>query len=187
MNIHDDAAHGDLEAVKALLKDNPDLVFSKDNHGQTPLFVAVSSGRKAMAELLLANKADVNAKKTNAVIQRQLTATDGNSADGTMAVAFLPSHDDGWTPLHKAVDMGDKNVAGLLLANKADVNVKDSKGWTPLHGAAEKGFRDMVELLLANKADVNAKTNKGSVPLRFAALYGRKDVAELLRQHGGHE
>ena len=29
--IHDAAKAGDLEKVKALLKDNPDLVFSKDN------------------------------------------------------------------------------------------------------------------------------------------------------------
>ena len=35
--IHDAAKDGDLEKVKALLKDNPDLVFSKDNDGATPL------------------------------------------------------------------------------------------------------------------------------------------------------
>ena len=31
--IHDAAKDGDLEKVKALLKDNPDLVNSKDNNG----------------------------------------------------------------------------------------------------------------------------------------------------------
>ena len=41
--IHDAAAAGDLERVKALLKDNPDLVFSKDSGGQTPLHGAAFS------------------------------------------------------------------------------------------------------------------------------------------------
>ena len=35
--IHDAAQSGDLEKVKALLKANPDLVFSKDTNGWPPL------------------------------------------------------------------------------------------------------------------------------------------------------
>ena len=44
--IHDAAEAGDLATVKALLKDNPDLVFSKDdsNSGGTPLHIAAFQG-----------------------------------------------------------------------------------------------------------------------------------------------
>ena len=35
--IHEAARDGDLENVKALLKHYPDLVFSKDTYGLTPL------------------------------------------------------------------------------------------------------------------------------------------------------
>ena len=60
--IHDAAKTGDLAKVQALLKDNHDLVFSKDNNGGTPLHWAALNGHKDVAELLLANRADVNAK-----------------------------------------------------------------------------------------------------------------------------
>ena len=105
--IHVAAKLGDLEKVKALLKGNPDLVFSKDNYGNTPLHEAASNCKKDVAELLLANKADVNAK-----------------------------NNVGMTPLHEAAVHGCADVAELLLANGAEVNPKitggNLVGFTPL-------------------------------------------------------
>ena len=46
------AQRGDLEKVKALLKDNPDLVSSKDTNGWMPLHAAAIDGHKDVAELL---------------------------------------------------------------------------------------------------------------------------------------
>jgi ankyrin repeat protein len=60
--IHDAARDCDLGQVKALLKAYPNLVFSKDDDGNTPLYWAVGTGHKDVPVLLLANKADVNAK-----------------------------------------------------------------------------------------------------------------------------
>jgi hypothetical protein len=51
--IHDAARVGDLAKVQSLLKENPDLVFSKDNNGNTPLDYAVWLDHKDIAELLL--------------------------------------------------------------------------------------------------------------------------------------
>jgi ankyrin repeat protein len=54
--IHDAAKNGDLEKAKVPIKANPDLVFSKDTFGTTPLHFAAASGHKDVAELLLADK-----------------------------------------------------------------------------------------------------------------------------------
>jgi ankyrin repeat protein len=59
--IHYAVCDGDLPKVRALLKSNPDLVFAKDI-GMTPLHVAAFTGHKEIAELLVANRADVNAR-----------------------------------------------------------------------------------------------------------------------------
>ena len=83
----DAARNGDFGRVKALLKDNPDSLFRKDNIGVTALHSAAEKGRKDVAELLLADKAEVNAKNKY-----------------------------GSTPLHWAAFGGHKDVAELLLA-----------------------------------------------------------------------
>jgi hypothetical protein len=181
--IHDAASSGDLAKVKALLKDNPELVSGKDSNGWTPLHLATMIGNKDMAKLLLANKAEVNAKNNS-----------------------------GATPLHWAALRGDKDMAELLLANKAEVNVRDEFGATPLHLAAQQGktavrmrlssgtgasakgsysalnalmapdYKDVVQLLLARGADIIARDGNDMTPSYYAATFDRKEVAELLRQ-----
>src|ERR1700733_14680412 len=57
--FNDAVKGGYLNLVKDLLKENPNLVFSKDDDlGDCPLHMAVMQGDKNMVELLLANRAD---------------------------------------------------------------------------------------------------------------------------------
>jgi ankyrin repeat protein len=120
--IHDVVQHGDLQAIKLLLDGNPDLIFSKDSLGLTPLHVAALTGRRDVVQLLLANKADVNARDK-----------------------------DGYTPLHWAADRGHKDLVKLLLVNRADINARLMDGETPLHCAVRavrrQGYIEVVELL----------------------------------------
>jgi cytohesin len=75
----------------------------------------------------------------------------------------------------------NKDVAELLLANRADLNHRDGFfQQTPLFSAAANGRKDVVELLLAKGANANDKGNFGSTVLHLAAINGHKDVAKLL-------
>ena len=106
--IHDAARDGYLLNVKALLKDNPSLVFSKDDLGNTPLHWATNTGHRDVAEFLISSKAPIDGRNLKDM-----------------------------TPLHYAALDGHKNVVEPLLANKAEVNARCTGGFTPLHLAAD--------------------------------------------------
>jgi hypothetical protein len=187
--IHDAAKSGDLEKVKTLLKDNPELVSHIDEDGEMPLHLAAQNGHKDMVELLLANNANVNANSKNnwtplqeAVIRRHKDVAEflvSNQANLNARIVF------GYTLLHMLVVRNIKDMVAFVLAKGADVNAKDDQGNTPLHKASSMGYKDLVELLVANRADVNVRNNEDATPLRQAIENGRNDVAELLSQHGG--
>ncbi len=153
--IFDVAACGDLEKVKALLKSNRNLVFSKEpNTSDTLLHIAALNGHIDVAKLLLSLKAKVNARG-----------------------------DGGWTPLHSAAHGGNSDVAKLLLDQKAGVNPKDNNGRTPLHVTTAANKVAMARLLLSHHADVKAETDEGKTPLYLAVEFGRKEITLLLIKH----
>ena len=68
---------------------------------------------------------------------------------------------------------GDTKAVEALLAEGADVNVKDGIGFTALFGAARSGHTETVKLLLAKGADPNVKLpTSGTTALMYAALNG---------------
>lgn len=178
--LHYAAAGGSRELAELLLANHAD-VNPTDNDGWTPLHIAVLNDRKDVAELLLANHANVNAPKAPkaAVLPTGVPMTMADVLIATMEAKV----DEGATPLHVAVRKSYKDMVELLLANKADVNAKETDGETPLH-AASRGNKDVVELLLAHNADINAKDSGGNTPLHMTAKEDHKEVAELLLGHG---
>jgi ankyrin repeat protein len=183
---------GDLKMVQALLKENPNLVYSKDTNGCTPLCLAISAGKRKVAEFLLAKGSNVNAQDKSGNTPLILAAYDGAKDLVELLLAneanINATNNGGLTALHFAVYTHHINVVELLLAKDANVNAKDSiTGATPLHYAALDDYVDEAKLLLANHADIDAKNSKGETPLKLAVSFDNKGMAEFLRGHGGHE
>jgi len=169
------------------LNDNPfaglyrfDVLRDVNTGGITALHHAVERGHK-VAELLIANGVDVNAKD-----------------------------EDGNTPLHYAVRLGRsrKDIIKLLIENGVDINAKNNDGQTPVDVALSRNRNEFVELLIEEGADVsldvaarfgvltkvksliekgtdiNEKDVSGKAALHYAVEYGNKDVVEWLIDNG---
>jgi ankyrin repeat protein len=191
--IHEAVKKNDVAKVKNLIKNNPDLLLSKDEDGFTPLHLAAANGYKEMTEFLLASKADVNAKDNSGStpLHQAATAEAQNADVLEMLIArkadVNATDTNGLTPLHYAALADRAKSVKVLLGHGAHADVKDKvEGNTPLIIAAGEGYKDVVEVLLANGADVNDADKMGT-PLAWALHTGHTDVADLIRQHGGHE
>ena len=87
-------------------------------------------------------------------------------------------------PLVAAVQQGQKESAGALLAVGADVNSPGLDASTPLHVSVIKGFKDCVTLLLHHGANPNAVDVFGWTPVHHAARYGDLHMLDLLASFG---
>ncbi|KAI0444158.1 hypothetical protein F4803DRAFT_561045 [Xylaria telfairii] len=117
------------------------LYAQKRNHKPvvqllTPLHYAIFGGEKEIVQLLLQNKANIEA--TNKF---------------------------GKTPLHYAVSRGEKEIVQLLLQNKASVEVTDKVGKTPLCHAILHENEEIVRVLLKNGAKVKLRDRLGPTRL----------------------
>ena len=155
LNIFEAAATGNIERVRTLLKENPALISAYSADGWTALHL--NFGHMEIAELLLNSGADVNAVSKNKFVA---------------------------TPLQGAVVRKRLDLAQLLLAHGAKVNVRGEGGDSPLHEAAGSGQIEFAKLLLAHGADVNAKDDDSKTPLTIALEYKQPEMAKFLRAHG---
>ena len=151
--------------------------------GHIPLHRAAWFGHKEIAELLIAEGADVNAKTK---YNRQ---TPLDWAERHPEIADLLRKHGGKTgeelSIHKAAGEGNIEVVKQHLAAGTDVNAKNDGGYTPLDYAAFNGHKEIVELLIAKGADVNAKNVDGETPLDWAISGKQTELADLLRKHDG--
>jgi uncharacterized RDD family membrane protein YckC len=93
----------------------------------------------------------------------------------------------GFTPLHTACERGFKDMAELLLALGANVNVRARNGETPLITAiAEHGKEnmDLALFFIAKGADVKASRQDGETALHFAAIENMSNLAQTLIEKG---
>lgn len=147
------------ERIVDLLAADRGLVNSYSHDGWTALHLAAFFGRPEIAEILLANGADVNARSKNEMQN---------------------------TPLHAAVAGKRSDIASVLLNHGAEVNVRQHGGWTPLHAAAQNGDIDLTRLLISLGADVNARADNNQTALDLALTKGDASVAQLLEQRGAN-
>jgi ankyrin repeat protein len=89
---------------------------------------------------------------------------------------------NGITMLGRTVLNNEVEMARMLIARGANVNVVDKLGMTPLLWAANVDFGDtaMIELLLKSGAKRDARNKDGLTPLELARKYGHATLIKVL-------
>jgi cytohesin len=188
-DIHDAAAVGDLDLVRAILANRPEAGQEKDERNDTPLHLAAVNGHTEVVRLLLDSGVPVWIGDNE-----ESSALDVASVSGHVDVvelliargANVRRHDlNGMTALHFASYNGRTEVARILIEHGADVAYQTRNGSTPLHGAAFDGSIPVIELLLGHGADVNARNGALYTPILSAAAgTAGPDAVGLLVEHG---
>lgn len=154
--LHFAAESGNVELVQLLLDHG--AITTQTN--ESPLNRAAKEGHEAVVRILIARKADVNAKDSIAQA----------------------------TPLIMAASRGWTNVIRTLLTNNADINAQTKNGYTALMQAARYARKDVVKQLLEFKPDLNLEDDRGRTALGWATQNNSgvvdTNIVELLKQYG---
>ncbi len=178
--------------IYTLLKPTKKDVNTKGTDDLTALHYAVEQRNPKMAEMLLKNGADINARDSSGNTPLHRAISKGKDNIQTIFLLLQTGADVNapdkyqYTPLHFATMYRDTPVVQLLLKRGADVNKTNFKGDTALHKAVRKLDLKGIQLLLDHGAAVNAKNRKGLTPLKEAnkRTQDKKKVVELLKKYG---
>ena len=155
--VADAAKRGDLEGVRALVREGAD-VNAAQGDGMTALHWAAMNGDVEMAQVMI------------------------YAGAGVKALTRLGAY----TPLHLASQKGHGDVVSILLEAGADANaLTTTGGGSPLHFAAASGDVETVSALIDAGAVLDvAEQQWGHTPLVFAAAKNRADATRLLLERG---
>ncbi len=155
LDVFDAAALGYLDRLRGHLIDDPALATAFTTDGFTALHLAAFFGKAQAARVLIDAGASVAAFTTNAFANQ---------------------------PLHAAAAGRHVEVARVLLAAGADIDMPQHGGYTPLHEAAASGDVELVELFLSAGASPSATADDGWTPAQVAEAAGHTDLARRLRE-----
>ncbi|CAB0039932.1 unnamed protein product [Trichogramma brassicae] len=182
------------------------MVDARDKWGRTPLRMALSSGRKKVAEALLRIGADPNITDEYGTTALHFICRQGDDYDDLGEILFKISDEKhqllqvnaqdncGSTPLHLAFSRKRKNLMELLLRHDANPNLTDYRGYTPLNiiCSSYQDIDDFVEIFfnicndIGQRVQVDIENNFGLTALYYALFHGQRNLAHLLMKNGAN-
>ncbi|MFO1130143.1 MAG: ankyrin repeat domain-containing protein [Rickettsiales bacterium] len=162
--LHIIAKHNNLEVLKKLINNYPNIDFNAQNcFGNTAFHIAAEHNNLKLLKYLIDNK-----------------KIDPN----------IPN-DNGDTVLHIIAKNNHLTALKKLINNYPDINfnTKNKVGNTLLHIAIENNSSEMFEKLISysydedGKIDINLKDNFGNTPLHLAVGYNNIKALEILMNH----
>ncbi|CAB0032104.1 unnamed protein product, partial [Trichogramma brassicae] len=175
-------------------------VNARDENNDTPLHLAVDSGRGDLTKLLLQKGADPNAANVEGSTPLHVIARKECNHNVTEVLLDFCStenrplridarDDEGHTPLLTALIYGNMNMFAMLLRQGADPNQPNTRRWTPLHYICKLNTDDLwwantLFEFAGDRVRIDAQNEKGDTPMHLAVDSGRGDLIDLLLRRG---
>lgn len=145
------ARTGTIDQMKALSANNPDVVNTLNEEGNSPLIIACYKGNYDVAVYLIKNVKDINYA----------------SAMGTALMA--------------ATVKNDVAIVKMLLENKANPDKTDAHGTTALHYAVNFRLYEIAELLMNYHANVEVMDIRKKTPFDYAVIANDDKLIQILK------
>ena len=179
----------DLEKIKQVIKENPELLNEKDpESGGSLLHHAAYHGKPEMTVFFKDSGIDVHVKDNNgytpfvwAVFGKSISTMDLLLKYGA---EISPPARRGRSILHLAASNGTPEIIEYLLKKGVDVNAKSTYGNTPLFWALRQKKYDNAKTLIENGADLLAANKEGYTPVSLAVNNNDIKMVEMFLQYG---
>ena len=188
-SIHDAAASGDLDAVKKIVEQAPQLVNQDDQYDWRPIFNAGLRRHYDVVKYLIDCGADLAAH--DGYVVHYAGEVPDNKEVVSLLVAYggLDAHTKPSTELARqfiyAVFLANvPRISAMLSDNEGLTRERYARGDTALHHAARNGDIEIVEQLVSCGADPNAMSDHGHFPLYCAAGHGHVETTQFLVENG---
>ena len=161
-----------LGVIKSFVKDNPDIINSKDGNGKTPLYLAIQQGRRAIYEFLL-SKIDIKTVPNSySLLFRAIRMRNFPLVVklNKLGISLNQTDDKGNNIYHILFSVFNKNydqccqIGNYFIENEIySYNASNNDGWGPIHIASKYGNFVCLEwinyinkiLLKKNKEPIN--------------------------------
>ncbi|KAL8868115.1 MAG: hypothetical protein Q9174_005207, partial [Haloplaca sp. 1 TL-2023] len=148
-------------------------------NGKTLLIEAIYKGDKEYVNIILRRGAGVETPCVNTILPLMHAVENGYPDVVKILLdhgACVDSTCSGWTPLHRAIDLGNLSIVRHLLAHNADIEFK-----SPLDFIAPKSPHERHRAMAfdepdADSSDLNHDPEVGYTPLLRASCIGNEEI-----------
>ena len=162
--------------IKSFVKDNPEIINSKDSNGKTPLFLSIQQGRRAIYEYFL-SKIEVKAVPNNysllfkAIRMRNFPLV---VKLNKLGISLNVTDDKGNNVYHILFSVFNKNydqccqIGNYFIENEIDsYNNVNNDGWGPIHIASKYANFVCLEWISYINNNILRKKNKELIDINL--------------------
>nr|XP_055108847.1 ankyrin repeat domain-containing protein 55 [Symphalangus syndactylus] len=187
--VYQAASNGDVNALTAVIREDPSILECCDSEGCTPLMHAVSGRQVDTVKLLLKMGANINMQdaygRTSLCLATYLGWLEGCVSLLRNGAKHNIPDKNGRLPLHAATAEPDVRLLTVLLqqSNIGEINHQDNEGMTPLHWAAFHNQPQHTQMLLKKGADPTLVDKDFKTALHWAVQSGNRILCSVILSH----